>query len=89
MLRLNHRDLVAPLFRSFVACALGAFLLGASLTDLYAEEGLRLVTGNDYKPFTDESLPEGGLANEIVKRSYDQIGVKYSIEWKPWKRGFR
>lgn len=69
--------------------ALGVLLWNAPLAGLSADEVIKLVTGNDYKPFTDESLPEGGLANEIVMRSYDQIGVKYSIDWKPWKRGFR
>lgn len=50
---------------------------------------IRLVTGNDYAPYTDEKLPEGGLANEIVKRVYERLGVPYRIEWRPWKRGFK
>ncbi len=53
------------------------------------ESKIRLVTGNDYAPYTDINLPEGGLVNELVKRIYDNLGVAYEIDWKPWKRGYQ
>ncbi len=73
---------------SLAACA-SALLLAAGLPAAGgAAEELRLVTGNDYAPYTDENLPEGGLVNELVKRIYDSIGIKYAIDWKPWRRGY-
>ena len=54
----------------------------------HSQEPVKLVTGNDYQPYTHESLPEGGLFNEIVKRAYDKVGITYAIDWKPWRRGF-
>jgi len=48
---------------------------------------VKLVTGNDYKPFTDESLPEGGLFTDIVRTAYEEAGHNVSIEFMPWKRG--
>lgn len=89
MYRLMIRSFVLSWTRPYVNYVLGVLLWSAPIAGLPADEEFRLVTGNDYKPFTDESLPEGGLANEIVARIYDQIGERYSIDWKPWKRGFQ
>jgi len=51
-------------------------------------EIVRLTTGNDYKPFTDESLPEGGLAVALVRAAYARVGRDVEIVWRPWKRGY-
>ena len=66
-----------------------SLVLAAASPALAADPAIRLVTGNDYAPYTDQELPEGGLVNELVKRIYDSIGVDYTIDWKPWRRGFQ
>lgn len=53
-----------------------------------AEGRLQLVTGNDYPPFTDQSLPHGGLATEIVSTVFNEMGYDVDISYKPWKRGY-
>jgi polar amino acid transport system substrate-binding protein len=50
---------------------------------------LKLITGDDYPPWTDKSLPHGGLATWLVTRSF--AAAEYplgEILWQPWKRGF-
>lgn len=53
-----------------------------------ADQTLHLTTGNDYKPFSDESLPAGGLAAEIVAEVYHSMGVETSIDVLPWNRSY-
>lgn len=65
------------------------FLLSQVIsTDSAAQSDVNLVSGNDYAPFTDQSLPQGGLATAVVSEAFNQIGLKTAIDWKPWKRGF-
>jgi polar amino acid transport system substrate-binding protein len=49
---------------------------------------LRLVTGPDYKPFTDPSLPQGGMHAEIVEAAFAKVGDHVTIEFEPWARGY-
>jgi len=53
----------------------------------YARETI-VVTGNDYAPFTDEKLPDGGVYTSIVKKILARMKVKYSLEFLPWARGY-
>jgi len=48
-----------------------------------------LVTGNDFKPFTDERLKEGGLVTEIVREAYVRAGHPVRVQFTSWKRGAR
>ncbi|MFD2261667.1 substrate-binding periplasmic protein [Lacibacterium aquatile] len=50
-------------------------------------EELQLVTGNEYEPYTDQKLPEGGLATEIVRAAFAKEGHTVKVEFAPWKRG--
>ena len=52
-------------------------------------ETVKLVTGNDYSPFTDETLPNGGMATEIVTAVFADMGHELAFDWLPWKRGYR
>jgi len=52
-------------------------------------ETIKLVTGNDYKPFTDESLPQGGMVTDLVRQAYEQAGYDVSFKFIPWKRAER
>lgn len=50
---------------------------------------LKLITGDDYPPWTDKSLPHGGLATWLVTRSFAAAEYPLGpIRWQPWKRGF-
>ncbi|WP_269531874.1 ABC transporter substrate-binding protein [Chitinimonas sp. BJYL2] len=50
-------------------------------------EPLPLVTGNDYAPFADQKLPEGGMTVELVKAALKESKVEFAIHWQPWARG--
>jgi polar amino acid transport system substrate-binding protein len=47
-----------------------------------------LATGNDYKPFTDQSLPEGGMATAIVRAAFQREGRALHARFMPWERGY-
>lgn len=49
----------------------------------------KLATGNDLAPFTDEDLPEGGLATDLIRSAYKSVGEDVTVEFMPWKRGER
>lgn len=49
---------------------------------------LDLVTGNDYAPFTDETLPEGGMLTEVVQRAFAEAGQQHTVRFVAWKRGY-
>lgn len=52
-----------------------------------AAQGVTVLTGNDYPPFADETLPEGGLATDVVRRAFDRMGQPLEILYRPWERG--
>jgi polar amino acid transport system substrate-binding protein len=60
----------------------------ALMTFPVAAEEFKLVTGNEYAPYTDQTLPEGGLATEIVKAAFAASGHTLKIDFLPWKRGY-
>jgi len=49
---------------------------------------IALVTGNNYLPFTDETLPQRGMITEIVDLVFKEIGYQPTITFRPWKRGY-
>lgn len=49
---------------------------------------IKLVTGDDYAPFTDQNLPGGGLATELVTAAFAAMDKTTSLEWLPWRRGY-
>ena len=54
-----------------------------------AAETLRMVTGNDYKPFTDRSLPEQGMFSALVRAALAKKGYDLDLVFRTWKRGYR
>lgn len=44
---------------------------------------IRFLTGNDYAPFTDQSLPDDGLITDIVNTAFrnDPSKVAFEIDW--------
>ncbi|WP_269531873.1 ABC transporter substrate-binding protein [Chitinimonas sp. BJYL2] len=45
-----------------------------------------MVTGTGYAPYADSSLPDGGLATEVVKQALLLSDVSITLEWQPWAR---
>lgn len=73
----------------FAAIAgVGMFAAGVFSANAAADP-VKLVTGNNYKPFTDESLPEGGLSTATVRAVYAHLGEEISVAFRPWKRGYQ
>lgn len=50
---------------------------------------LRLVTGDDYAPFSDQSLPEGGLATHLVTSLFEQVEQPVEIDVTGWAAGYQ
>lgn len=49
---------------------------------------LRLVTGDDYAPFTGQALPGGGMLTQVVEAVLDERSIVHSLDWRPWNRGY-
>ncbi|NLR76963.1 substrate-binding periplasmic protein [Leeia aquatica] len=52
-------------------------------------ESFNFATGNDYAPFADQKLPEGGMVTEIVKRAFTLAGAEAKFSWLEWDAGFK
>jgi polar amino acid transport system substrate-binding protein len=61
---------------------LSSLCLGAQAAEL------RLVTGDDYAPFTGQDLPGGGMLTQVVEAALQEQGQVYSLHWRPWNRGY-
>lgn len=48
---------------------------------------LKIVTGDDYPPFTDRKLPEDGMITEIVTLIFKEMGYDVDIEFWGWNPG--
>ena len=47
-----------------------------------------IVTGNDYKPYTDESLPAGGMLTEVADKAFRYLGYAPTIDFVNWPSGY-
>lgn len=55
-----------------------------------AAESVKFVTGNNYQPFSDENLPQGGMITAMVRAAYEKVPAEIeSITFTDWKRGYR
>lgn len=78
-------------FRILLKCvAVGIMMIAASGT-LVAQtvKTLNVANGNDFKPFTDNRLPKGGMASLITEEAFRLSGWEISYQWLPWKRGYK
>lgn len=50
---------------------------------------IKLASGNGYEPFSDEDLPGGGFATEVVREAFQAAGHSVNVNFLPWKRGER
>lgn len=46
-----------------------------------AKVELQLLTAGDYQPFTDQSLPNGGLITELVETALKNQKISYKLTW--------
>lgn len=51
-------------------------------------QGVSLVTGDNYYPYTDRRLPNGGLATTIVAAALQKMGLEPQVAFKPWQEGY-
>jgi polar amino acid transport system substrate-binding protein len=57
------------------------------LTGLAHAQPVTLVSGDDYKPYADSKLPDGGMTTELVKKALAEVKQDIKVDWLPWKRG--
>lgn len=67
--------------------ALAALLLLCAGTSSAAP--LKLVTGDQYPPFTGQALPNGGMLTELVLLALHEADHQPQLAWLPWKRGYQ
>lgn len=67
---------------------LTCLLLSLVLCTSALAEPLRLVTGDDYAPFTGKALPAGGMLTQVVRAALEAGGVSSTLDWQPWNRGY-
>ncbi|WP_157954442.1 substrate-binding periplasmic protein [Saccharospirillum mangrovi] len=72
---------------AFVKGCLSIALLAAFSLTGRAE--VTLVTGNDYPPFADQALPEGGLSTRLVRAAFAAVDEPTEVRFQPWLRGYR
>ena len=73
---------------TIVFVSLYLLLIIFCLSSFATENTIHLVTGNNYPPFTDESLPQRGMITEIVDLAFREVGYQAIITFRPWKRGY-
>lgn len=58
-------------------------------TQPISSKKLKLVTGNDYAPFADETLMKGGMITDIVRMTFNAMGYSPVIEFWTWSYGYK
>ncbi len=48
---------------------------------------INLVTGGEFAPFVDETLPEKGMLTELVSAAFRSIGYDVEVDFLGWKYG--
>jgi polar amino acid transport system substrate-binding protein len=68
-----------------VACVMACALTTAPLR----AETIKIVTGADYPPYAEPSLPQGGLATAVVRQAIERAGWELELSWRPWANGYK
>lgn len=50
-------------------------------------ETVSVVSGDDYAPYADSKLPEGGMSTDLVKKAFAEVKIDIKVDWQPWARG--
>ncbi|HBM14284.1 MAG TPA: amino acid ABC transporter substrate-binding protein, partial [Rhodospirillaceae bacterium] len=72
--------------RSILVCMV---LLVAALTSPIKAQAIDVVTGNNYFPYSDERLPNGGLGTLLVTAIIEKMGVPVTVTFLPWDEGYQ
>ena len=64
------------------------FLLACLPPAMAEQPRLKLVTGDDYAPFTGMKLPGGGMLTQLVMAALAEQHLQADLDWLPWKRGY-
>jgi len=76
------------MFQKRTACLLSGWMVALVCASASAAP-VRLVTGTDYPPFADPSLPSGGLTGALVQAAFAAAGLPTDVlQFEPWKRGY-
>jgi polar amino acid transport system substrate-binding protein len=71
------------------ACLAGAAALGLAAGPAAADT-VSLVTGNEYRPYVDENLREGGMIAWLVREAYERAGhTVETIDYTAWNRAYQ
>ncbi len=65
------------------------WLLGWALLSSAFAQPLKLTTGNDFPPYSDPRLPQGGFASALVQQVLDQAGLNHQLAFNSWTRGYQ
>ncbi len=68
--------------RAIVACFAAACLAVCAVPAHAQSKSLTLITGNDFKPYTDEALPGGGMITEIIRQVLEDRGYDVTVEFR-------
>lgn len=77
--------------RRISAWFMGLLLISCSIVSVsgsIAAQTMRLVTGNDLAPYTEITLPNGGMVTEIVTAAYSEMGLSAAVSFGAWDQGF-
>lgn len=58
------------------------------LSGLAQAEPVSLVSGEDYAPYADSKLPEGGMTTDLVRKAFAEMKLEVKVDWQPWARGY-
>jgi polar amino acid transport system substrate-binding protein len=72
------------MFARILSLLMLSLLLGAPVQ----ADSVRLVTGNDYAPYTGKTLPAYGMLSKLVRTVFERSGVSSNLYWRPWNRGY-
>lgn len=78
------------MFKSLQRASGWVLVLLASMFVTSAEaQDIRVVTGDEFPPFADRQLENGGLATDIVRRVFKSVGHEnVVIVWRSWLKGY-
>ena len=66
------------------------FLTLVFLSLLIASNGkadIKIVTG-EYPPYSSRHLPGGGITTQLILKVFEEMNIRVSVEYLPWKRGY-
>lgn len=71
----------------FIAVFLGFTSVFGGAWNTAQSETVQLVTGNQFPPYADQRLPDGGLATAVVRAVYARMGKRIEVAHLDWEDG--